>query len=69
MKLSAICDYFSKLFSNHDYDVPETLITEKGVLQLLQTLNVSKAAGPDSIRPRILKELSQEFAPNLTLLN
>ena len=48
--------------------MPEILITEKCVLKLLQTLNVSKAAGPDDIRPRILKELSQELSPILTLL-
>ena len=35
---------------------------------LLQALNISKAAGPDGIRPRVLKELSPELAPIFTLL-
>ena len=43
-------------------------MTENGVLKLLKALNISKAAGPDGIRPRVLKELSPELAPILTLL-
>ena len=45
-------------------------MTENGVLKLLKALNISKAAGPDGIRPRVLKELhvSSELAPILTLL-
>ena len=38
------------------------------MLKLLQALNISKAAGPDGIRPRVLKELSSELAPIFTLL-
>ena len=37
-------------------------------MKLLQALNISKAAGPDGIRPRVLKELSSELAPIFTLL-
>ena len=43
-------------------------ITESGVLKLLNKLDISKAAGPDGIRPRILKELSSELASIFTLL-
>ena len=43
-------------------------MTENGVLKLLKALNISKAAGTDGIRPRVLKELSSELAPILTLL-
>jgi hypothetical protein len=38
-------------------------ITEGGVLKLLQGLNISKARGPDEIRPNILKELTNELTP------
>ena len=48
--------------------MPEIQVTERGVLKLLQALNISKAAGPDGIRPRVLKELSSELAPIFTLL-
>ena len=68
MKLFALCKYFTNLFPNHENDMPEIQVTEKGVLKLLQALNISKAVGQDSIRPRVLKELSSELAPIFTLL-
>ena len=68
MKLSALCKYFTNLFPNHENDMPEIQVTEKGVLKLLQALNISKAGGPDGIRPRVLKELASELAPIFTLL-
>ena len=68
MKLSALCKYFTNLAQSQENDMPETQVTERGVLKLLQALNISKAAGPDSIRPRVLKELSSELAPIFTLL-
>ena len=42
-------------------------ITEAGVLNLLKNLNPGKAPGPDSISPRVLKELSDVIAGPLTL--
>ena len=68
MKRSALCAYFSNFFQNNENDMPEIHVTENGVLKLLKALNISKAAGPDGIRPRVLKELSSELAPILTLL-
>ena len=68
MKRSALCKYFTNLFPNQENDMPEIQVTERGVLKLIQALNISKAAGPDSIRPRVLKELSSEVAPIFTLL-
>ena len=47
---------------------PEINITCAGVLKLLQKLNPNKAAGPDNIRPKILKELAAEIAPILTII-
>ena len=68
MKLSILCKYFTNLFPNHENDMPEIQVTENGVLKLLQALNISKAAGPDGIRPGVLIELSSELAAIFTLL-
>ena len=43
-------------------------ITTEGILKLLQTLKPNKAAGPDAIRPRVLKELAPSIAPVLQLI-
>ena len=43
-------------------------ISTAGVNKLLSGLNVSKAAGPDAIRPIVLKELCQEITPIVTLI-
>ena len=68
MKLSALCAYFSNIFQNNENDMPKIHVIENGVLKLLKALNISKAPGPDGIRPRVFKELSSELAPILTLL-
>ena len=51
MKFSGLCKYFTNLSPSQENDIPEIQVTERGVLQLLQALNISKAAGPDDIRP------------------
>ena len=38
----------------------------QGVEKLLSNLNPTKAAGPDGIPPRVLRELAREVAPTLT---
>ena len=43
-------------------------ITENGVKLLLNKQKTNKAAGPDKIQARILREASEEIAPVLTLL-
>ena len=43
-------------------------ISTARVNKLLSGLNVSKAAGPDAIRPIVLKELCQEIAPVVALI-
>ena len=48
--------------------VPDIHVTTKGVLKLLQKLNVNKASGPDMIPVRLLKELSNEIAPFLCII-
>jgi hypothetical protein len=43
--------------------MPETNISCKGVHKLLSELNIHKAAGPDSISPRLLREVAYIIAP------
>ena len=47
-------------------DIGEMVFTEPGVKKLLSSLDPSKAAGPDLILPRVLKELAESVAPLLT---
>ena len=43
-------------------------ITVNGIYKLLHNLNPHKAAGPDNISPRVLKELAAEIAPCLQII-
>ena len=43
--------------------MPEVEISVKGVAKLLYNLNIAKAAGPDEIKPVVLKELSLVIVP------
>ena len=46
--------------------LPEFEIDENGVLKLLGTLKPKKAAGPDQLRPQLLRDLRPAIAPILT---
>ena len=48
-------------------DMCDIVVTEEGVLRLLQKVNPHKACGPDELPARILKECAYELAPILTL--
>ena len=48
--------------------MPEIFIDPNGIIKLLANLNPNKAAGPDSIKPIILKELRLEIARVICLL-
>ena len=48
--------------------MPDIVVTENGITKLLANLNPHKAAGPDNIMPRVLKELAIEISPILTLI-
>ena len=41
-------------------------VSTQGVEKLMSNLNPTKAAGPDGIPPRVLRELAREVAPILT---
>jgi hypothetical protein len=46
----------------------DIVFTENGITKLLANQNPHKAAGPDNIMPRVLKELAIEISPILTLI-
>ena len=48
--------------------MPDIHISQNGILKLLQNLKPHKAAGPDKIKPIILRELSTQIAPILTTI-
>ena len=43
-------------------------ISENGILKLLNNLKPGKAAGPDNLRPLLLKELRMEIAPVMKVI-
>jgi hypothetical protein len=47
-------------------EINDINITVPGVDKLLSKLNPTKAAGPDNITPRVLKELAPFIAPILS---
>ena len=49
-------------------DIPELFVSELGIMKLLQNIDTSKAAGPDLLPARILKEAAIELTPILTAL-
>ena len=79
-KANILNNYFSSVFttkgalpspthneSPHPNIQPITF-TQADVSQLLTTLEVHKAPGPDKIPPHLLQLASQEIAPVLTLI-
>ena len=48
--------------------MPIITITKNGILNQLQKVNISKAAGPDQIPTRVLKECATEIEPYLTII-
>ena len=48
--------------------MPEINITTNGIINLLKNLKPHKAAGPDSIRPKVLKELAPSITPILQII-
>ena len=46
--------------------INDITVEVKGVLKLLQNVNVNKATGPDGIPNKLLKACAEEVAPALT---
>ena len=55
-------------FRNKIQTMPQIEISINGILKLLYNLKPGKAAGPDKIRPLILKELRVELAPIIKVI-
>jgi hypothetical protein len=64
--------YFSSVYTKeegtHENIMPPIVITESMVLEKLTKLKTEKSPGPDSIHPRVLKELKNELYKPLTIL-
>ena len=43
-------------------------VDPKGVLKLLNSLNIHKASGPDGLSARVLRECSSEISPMLAII-
>ena len=78
LKAEALNNQFQSVFTNETEFInqlprraptmPNIHISTSGVLKLLTNLNPSKAPGPDSLSPRVLKELSCVLADPLARL-
>ena len=55
-------------FRNKNQTMPQIEISINGILKLLYNLKPGKAAGPDKIRPLILKEQRVELAPIIKVI-
>ena len=64
------CTYYKCLkYHNQKKNTCQTYVSQTdGILKLPKKLNVNKASGPDVIPVRLLKELSQEIAPFLSII-
>ena len=71
LRLGQLCiDKIQELFENIPQNLkckyplmPEIRTDENGILKLLSNLKVDKAAGPDDIKPIVLKELRKAITP------
>lgn len=73
LKLGHLCRMKTKyLFSNtlkpRYPEMSKISISVNGVQKLLSTLQTGKACGPDNIKPVVLKNLSVQIAPLVTIL-
>ena len=59
-------DPLPTLNSNKFPSINNLVIDERGVLKLINNLNVNKAVGPDGIPNKFLKACAKEVAPVLT---
>ena len=49
-------------------NMPEINISENGLMKLLQNLKPGKAAGPDKLKPLLLRELREEISPIIQII-
>ena len=48
--------------------MPEINISQNGLLKLLKNLKPGKTAGPDRLKPLLLRELREEIAPIIKVI-
>ena len=48
--------------------MPNIKVSENEILKLLKDLNPHKAAGPDELKPLVLRELREVIAPMLVVI-
>ncbi len=77
-KAEVLNEQFRKVFTKEDLtslpkidgepfpSMPEIIVTTPGVVKLLSNLQPKKAAGPDTIPARVLRDYAEEIAPGLT---
>ena len=80
LKRTFLNNYFASIFTEEDHSIIPThdtqplssishlTISVEGVAHLLENIDIKKTGGPDGIPARLLKELSFEIAPVLTLI-
>ncbi|MES9994057.1 MAG: reverse transcriptase family protein, partial [Candidatus Thiodiazotropha sp.] len=62
-KVQDFLDNIPENFKSKYPVMPEIIIDANGILKLLSNLKTDKAAGPDDIKPVVLKELRNEITP------
>nr|CAH8855218.1 unnamed protein product [Trichobilharzia regenti] len=80
-KAEAMANYFSQVFTqesslptgsalaaSEEYGIDSVDIDQGTVLNFLMKLDAGKSMGPDSLHPRLLKELSAHIAGPLTTI-
>ena len=79
-KANALNNQFVSVFTNEDQfplpyiphepnpDISQITNNVEGVFNLLTKIEPNKAAGPDGIPPRLLKEVAYQMAPLLTFI-
>ena len=75
-KAESLNKQFQSVFTSHMPDcnglssstMPNIIISIEGVQNLLESLDVAKAPGPDGIPTRILKLCAAEIVPVLTVI-
>jgi hypothetical protein len=81
-KANILSEYFSSVFTKEpegdvpvlnyirvQQDIQAIAVSENMVLKVLQTLKTDKSPGPDSLHPRLLKELSESIVNPLSMNN
>ena len=81
-KANILSEYFSSVFTKEpegdvpilnyirvQQDIQAITVSENMVLKVLQTLKTDKSPGPDSLHPKLLKELSESIVNPLSMNN